>query len=136
MDLWEIGLKKLLSKLLYIGTHPHHLDVVVKRKDFLKKHGECPECLLVALQDLDHPAKYEIHPLCVADNWISFGVRKQDSSDSSNMAWVNVAYVLQLIINNGLPLDVKLDLMEAGVWVEREVLHQILIIVSRQFDPH
>jgi hypothetical protein len=31
MDLWEIGLKKLLSKLLDIGTHPHHLDVVVKR---------------------------------------------------------------------------------------------------------
>jgi hypothetical protein len=52
------------------------------------------------------------------------------------MAWVNMAYVLQLIIHNGLPLDVKLDLMEAGVWVEREVLHQILIIVSRQFDPH
>lgn len=45
------------------------------------------------------------------------------------MARVNMAYVLQLIIHNGLPLDVKLDLMEAGVWVEREVLCQILIVI-------
>jgi hypothetical protein len=33
------------------------------------------------------------------------------------MARVNMSYVLQLIIDNSLPLDVKLDLMEAGVWV-------------------
>ena len=52
------------------------------------------------------------------------------------MAWVYVSNVLQLFIHNCLPLDVKLDLMEAWVWVEREVLHQILIVVSRQLDAH
>jgi hypothetical protein len=31
IDLREIGLKKLLTKLLDICTHSHHLDVVVKR---------------------------------------------------------------------------------------------------------
>ena len=50
------------------------------------------------------------------------------------MAWVNVAYVLQLIIHNGLPLYVKLDLMKAGVWVERK-LQQILIVVCSELDP-
>jgi hypothetical protein len=59
----EIDLKKHLLKMLNIGIHPHHLNVVVKRKNFLKKHGECPECLLVALQNLDHPSQNEIHPL-------------------------------------------------------------------------
>ena len=117
MDFREIGLEKFLPKVLDIGTHPHHLNVVVNRKDFLKKHGECPECLLVALQHLDHPAQYEIHPLCVPDYRIPFRVTKQDSPDSSNMAGVYMSYVLQLVIDYCLPLDVKLDLMEAGVWV-------------------
>jgi hypothetical protein len=74
MDLREISRKKLLPKVLSIGTHPHHLNVVVKRKNFLKKHGECPECLLVALQNLDHPSQYQIHPLFVTYCRISFTV--------------------------------------------------------------
>ena len=131
MDFREIGLKKFLPKVLNIGTNSHHLDVVVKGKDFLKKHGECPECLLVTFQDLDQPAQYEIHTLRITDYRIPFRVAKQNSPNSSNMAGVHMSYVLQLFINNGLPLDVKLDLMEAGVWVEREVLHQILIVICR-----
>jgi hypothetical protein len=67
MNFREIGLKKLLPKILNISIHSHHLNVVVKWKNFLKKHGECPECLLVALQNLDHPSQYEIHPLYVTD---------------------------------------------------------------------
>jgi hypothetical protein len=106
MDLREIGLKQFFSKVLYIGTDAHHLDVVVKGKDFLKKHGECPERLLVALQDLDQPAHYEIYPLCITDYRIPFRVAKQDSPDSSNMAGVYMSYVLQLFIHNGLPLNV------------------------------
>ena len=106
MDFREIGFKKLFPKVLNISTHAHHLDVVVKGKDFLKKHGECPESLLVALQDLDQPAQYEIHPLRVTDYRIPFRVTKQDSPDSSNMAGVNMSNVLQLFIHNGLPLDI------------------------------
>ena len=45
-----------------------------------------------------------------------------------------MSYVLQLIIYDGLPLDVELDLMEGGVWVESEVVRQILIVVRGQLD--
>jgi hypothetical protein len=106
MDFREIGFKKFFPKVLNICTHPHHLDVVVNGEDFLKKHGECPECLLVALQDLDQPAHYEIYPLCITDYRIPFRVTKQDSPDSSNMTGVYMSYVLQLFIHNGLPLNV------------------------------
>ena len=45
-----------------------------------------------------------------------------------------MSYVLQLIIYDGLPLDVELDLMEGRIWIKSEVVQQILIVVRRQLD--
>lgn len=50
------------------------------------------------------------------------------------MGGVHMSYVLQLIIYDGLPLDVELDLMEGRIWIKSEVVQQILIVVRRQLD--